>query len=230
MTNFSEVGYVATALALALALALAPVPAAAQMYETPANAPIDVDAEGAAAPVEEAKMDDDTRTVLLVASAVTFGVGYLTPVIVGAPYGYADQGGWVFVPVAGPVVTIAARKGCGAPGERGCTTADAFFAPGLVTREPRAALEKRAWRGSRRPPQGEREDRSRLARGGGAALRVLRRARPLRRAPGAGRPRGMPHAARPRPAWGSASTPAAGPAPPGLGLARRSLAPCGVFA
>lgn len=39
----------------------------------------------------------------------------------------------MFVPVAGPVVTIAARKGCGAPGERGCTTADAFFAPGLVT-------------------------------------------------------------------------------------------------
>ena len=106
--------------------------ASAQVFEPPSNAPIDVDADGAAAPVDQAKMDEDTRAGLFIASAVTFGVGYLTPIIIGAPYGYADQGGWMFVPVAGPIVTIAARSGCNAVGERACTTADNFIAPGLV--------------------------------------------------------------------------------------------------
>lgn len=107
--------------------------AAAQAYEPPSNVPVDVDSDGAAVRVKEAKMDDATRTGLLIASAVTFGVAYLTPVILGAPYGYADQGGWLFVPVAGPVLNLAARTGCGEPDTRDCRTADNFVAPGLIT-------------------------------------------------------------------------------------------------
>jgi hypothetical protein len=104
--------------------------AGAQPLDTGGTLPVDVDPETTTAEVKESTIDDATRQALLIGGGVTLGVAYALPIIVAAPFGFRDQAGFNFIPIAGPIISIFARQGC--DGEAGCPNGTTFIPLGLV--------------------------------------------------------------------------------------------------
>lgn len=113
----------AVIMATALALSLSSTRARADDGEPPA--------------ASRTESNASIRMPLFVAGTATFAVSYAVPIIIAAQYDFHDQGGWFFVPVAGPAVYFATRRGCApsndAFNESACSFGDTMLLIAVVT-------------------------------------------------------------------------------------------------